>query len=358
MPSDFSAVGKVAVDSLPVPPMSFDAIRMRADTRRGGERLRRFILVGALVLGTVGTAVAGANYYQGVRLWFQGGKAAVVVQSFEMLRDPRAAEVRAAVANASFPIIFPVGVPAGSSITHVFVAPVGHPTSIAIDYHNANGFGAGIMLFDASAANATTLPGGGARPRFGRVYQWRVGSEIVVIPKSAITDAQVDRIKAAMAQSNPAASLAATETMLPTLIVLGGSSRLGVAEQIGADRNSVLLDEQWVRSIPRRLKQSEPIRDARITSISNVPYANGEPQYNRATGLSWSKNVVITLAGMRAISNVLASRKAPCNCYVLYDGSGAQTYRVWVIPPTGKVEGYEVDAGGGSVGRTSSKHLP
>lgn len=356
MPSDFSTSAKSARELIAVPELSMGSIRARAGAARARERARTAIIGIVLAVGALGAGVVGAKVYDGIRVWLTGDRAAVIVRSFVMVRQPTTSDVQTAVAHATFPVVFPVGLPAGTRINRMFFSPADRPTVIQVDYRNERtNVEWGFTLLDSATVNTdeSLLPGGSARPKFGSVDQWRIGGEIVMTPGKEVASSDVDRIKAAMLKTTPSDSLAATETMLPKLIVLGGTVRLSIAEQLAADDDrSVLLDWQYVRSIARLVKQGEPILDSRSTGVRNIPYMNGKPDYgSKQVKVSWSKSVAVSAGGVRAIDALLRSPgvgvdRNNCRCEILYNQPNRSTYWIWTIPMAaiGPVRKYAVDA--------------
>src|SRR6202011_3662669 len=95
----------------------------------------------------------------------------------------------------------------------------------------------------------------GIRIGMGTFYHWRVGGEIVAV-KDKIASDDLNRIKAAMMKASPSESLALTETMLPKIMVLGGTVRVAIAEELAPPgARSVVLGEEQIRAIRVLLKR-------------------------------------------------------------------------------------------------------
>jgi hypothetical protein len=349
MSSDFSAKGRSARDLIPVPDLPLNAIRSRSHAARARGRLQAIAACAAIAAGAIGAGSGlGEKVYDGVRVWLSGDKVAVAMTSFVMVRQPTAADLRDTIAGATFPVVFPAGIPADSRVAMLAASPPGHPSAIVVSYHtHPGGDGPTFVLLDPAVVDAS---GGGVRAasaRFGAVYDWRTGGEIVLAAKRGLAPGDIGRIKAAMATSSPRQSLAAIDSMLATVAALGGPNRLELAER-SAPRTgrSVLLDQAQVRSIPRVAQRGTPIRDGRAFRVTQVPYANGQMDYRKMRAVA-SGVVAVPPNGVRAIDAVLRSAGGgDCGCEVLFHQPSAATYWIWTIPMTGPpaAKKYAVDA--------------
>ncbi|HEY7981337.1 MAG TPA: hypothetical protein VID19_07610 [Candidatus Eremiobacteraceae bacterium] len=352
MRSEFVERGRSAREQLPVPELSMGTIRRRAyDAKK--HRVVLFSLCGVIALIILGVGAAyGQKVYEGVRLWLSGGKAAVTVSAFAMVRQPMASDVRDAAARASFPVIFPVGLPTGTRLNMMMFSPAEHPTAFTILYGGALPTSArfGISVFDSTTVSTddTTMPGGTARPKPSEVYQWQVGSETVIASKAYISLEVVNRIKAAMLKSSAARSLALTETIARKVWLEQGALTLAaVAERDAPDGRGVVLDRQHIGWIPGFATRRQPMIDSRTVFLTKIPTVNGEPDYAKAV-LRWPKSIVISAGGVRAIDAVLryAGVHANCGCGVLFDQAQATTYSVSIISMSAShaTETFTVDA--------------
>ena len=312
----------------------------------------RTIVTSAICLAAVGTgAGVGAKIYDEMHVWLSGDKSAIVVHSGVIMRHPMGSELRDAIAHATFPVVFPVGVPAGTRVDMVILAPAGHPSYVTVSYQGKAGFKASFALVDPAVvtADAAKLPTGPVGISHGTFSQWRAGGEIVAVRANSIPADDLNRIKAAMAATSPRDSLAITETMLPKITVLGGTVRLEIAERYRPPNGrSVLLDQAYTLMIPRLAKRSQPMLDSRIDTVDNVKYAKGDlASAHRVKG----PNVpAVSAGGVRAIDAVLRfngdGRKRDCRCEVLFSQPSRTAYWVWSIPLSGPAAArkYTVDA--------------
>jgi hypothetical protein len=349
MSFDFSAQARSAREAIAVPDVPLGAIRSRARTAHAHERMRLLAASAALVVALGAGSVAGAKLYSSVRVWLGGGKAALTVKSFDGVREPTSAEFRTAIAHATFPVVLPVGLPEGTRVTAVFSTPAGHPSALVISYANGRTrTNASFVLVDPAVVDlgGRLLEMQNASPK--DVYDWRAGGEVVLMPKT-VSASQAKTVEAAMRSATPAATLAATEPMLPAITVLGGPNRLELAEhhRTPGVRN-VLIDHAQTLSVSGLAAHGQPVRDMRIFHVTEFPYVNGEPDYSRAKG--WNeRRIVIPPGGVRAIAAVLRSLPggaAACTCEVLFSAPNAATYRIATIPLAGTepVRVYAVDA--------------
>ena len=353
MSYDFSAQARSARALIDVPEVPIATIRARSRASRAHERMRIAAACAALlVVVALGAGTgAGAKLYSSVRVWLSGGKAAVTVSSFDGVREPTSAEFRNAIAHATFPVVLPIGLPAGSRVTHVFSTPAGHPSALFISYANdRTGKHVSFVLVDPAVVDlgGQLMKMQGASP--SAMYDWRAGAEVVLVPKT-ISAAEADRIKAAMQTATPAGTLAATEPMLATVIVLGDPGRLELAERYRPHSGrSVLIPRDQLRSVPALARQGAPIRDMRVFHVTEFPYVNGVPDYSHVKGWN-ARTVAVPPGGVRAVDAVLRSARGAgvngdCGCEVLFGQTSPTAYAIWTISLSGpaEVRRYAVDA--------------
>ena len=143
--------------------------------------MRAFVACAVSLVVVGAGAGVGAKLYDGVHVWFSGNKVATVVHSGVLMRHPIASDLRTAIAHATFPVVFPAGIPAGTTVNMVTLAPLDRPSAITISYSNPGRFNTTVALLDPAVvdANAAQLPSGSIRP--SRTFShWRVGGEIIV----------------------------------------------------------------------------------------------------------------------------------------------------------------------------------
>ena len=160
MGSDFSAMGRSARELIPVPPVPLQSIRGSSHRARARGRMQTIAACAAVSLCALG-AGAGAKMYHDAQVWLSGGKITATVHSGVLMHQPTAAELRKAIARATFPVVFPVGVPAGSRVYMVTLAPAERPSMITVSYQNErSGFKASFALLDPAVvdSNDASLP--------------------------------------------------------------------------------------------------------------------------------------------------------------------------------------------------------
>ena len=353
MSFDFSAAGRSARERIPTPKVPMESIRTRSRAARARGRAQALAACAAIAIVTIGAGTGlGAKISNGVHIWLSGGQVSMQMRSFVMVRDPMATDLRDAIAHATFPVVLPVGLPAGSRVFGIQAIPAERPSVIVIAYHDPAGRDGGsfVLLDPAVVEDRGTVQAAAAR--LGPVYEWRLHEETVLAGKKFLSPSDIERIKAAMAASSPSDSLAATESALTKVTVLGGESeRLAIAERFRPQTGpSFLLGQHQTESIPRLAKTGAPILDVRTFRATKVPYANGQLDYSHLTG-STSKTIAISPNGVRAIDAVLRSaaggHHGDCACEVLFSRPNGNTYWIWTIPMSGSAAGvkkYAVDA--------------
>jgi hypothetical protein len=310
------------------------------------------VSLGAVCVAALGTgAGVGTKIYDGVHVWLTGGQPAVTVRSAVIIHYPLGPELRDAVAHATFPVVFPVGVPAGSRVNMITLAPAGHPSAITLYYRGKGGFNASFALLDPAivSTDGTKPPTGSVGIGHDDFTQWRLGGEVVLVRARSVPPDALERIKTAMIAASPQESVGAIEAMLPTMIVLGGSVRLDLAERYRpASRPSVLLDHTYAMSIPALAKRNEPMVDSRKATVDDVRYAKGE--LASAHLVKGRKELAISRGGVRSIDAVLrfSSRdgRRDCACQILFHQPSRTAYWVWTMSLSGPATAskYAVDA--------------
>lgn len=349
MLSDFSAMAKRAEAQITIPSAPLDRIRQCASSRRQRGKVRTLVFSAVITLAMAGTAAA-FGVYSGVQVWFSGNKAAIVVQSFAMVNYPKEADLRAVLSRATFPVVLPAGLPAGTHLWRLQYAPSDHPNAIFLEYRNdAVKFRADFALFDSAAVNAGSPPSM-AMTQPGGIYKWQSGRETVVVLKRAIHAADAKRISGAMLHATPAETLAATLPMLSTATIMDKSPHAGevAARYVPAIGRTFVLGPHYPGEIARLAKRDKPLLDSRTVFLTNIPPKNGQPDYANAT-LKWPHVVAIPANGVRAIDAVYRAAHIAGNCACMTffnEKPGAPTYRVWILhgtPPSATLHKYTVD---------------
>lgn len=352
MARDFSRAAKISRSRISVPDVPMAAI-LEASQRGARARVRAFIVCSAVSLGLIGTAAAFAsNIYNGVQVWLSGGRAAVVVSSLGIIHEPQVSDVQAILTHATFPVVLPVGLPRDSHIWSIDFAPATHPNAVVVQYLNERTkMRVGFALFDASLvqSGAPALPLS-MQPLQQNAYQWRVGKEIIVVPKRAISSRQVEDIRFAMSHATPHSSLAAAKPMLSRAIVLSADPNLGelTAEYTPETGRTVVLGSGYPATISALSRRNRSLIDSRVAYLTDIPSNNGLPDYAKAT-IHWRRTVALSPREVRAIDAVLQTARigSACACALLFNQSDSRTYHVWDMPEEprkGEIRKYTVDS--------------
>jgi hypothetical protein len=351
MHSDFSTTAKSARAAILVPSVPLENIMSRSRALGNRDRLRTIVVCGAMALAAIGAAATGSKLYGGIQFWLSGSQGAVTIHSMAVVSPPLGNDLRVIAAKATFPVVYPVGLPAGTRIIRIMYAPADRPTSITLQYLNPrSGFNVILTVVDSTIVNATSLPmpGGGQAPRFGTVAQWNVGDETVIAFSGNLAPSFVRTIKDAMRSTSPSASLSTNEAMLWRLRTVGAPYRLAdIAEQLAPNGSVVSRGE--LRLVPGLARARRPLLAANVMYMTNIPYANGIPQYNRASQ-RWDREVSVPADGVRAIAAVMAAagesgRSTDC-CEILYTPVSKGSYTLWTLPMSSSAPAkkYLVDA--------------
>lgn len=335
MPADFSALAKSARLQISVPSADIEAIRERSEASGARARFRRLVVWIAISLGVLGSAAAFASIGGGVHLWLTGNGVKAIVESFTTVRDPMPADVERIVSHATFPVVFPVGVPRTAHSWWIAYSPADKPDMITIQYRDALGKPyLSVTLVDNAKIRRDIgqMPAGPAQAKTTKGVHWQIGAETVIAQSRHVSESDIAGIKAAMQTQSPAHSQAVFEAMLPKIVIEQVQPRVAdVAERIAPPGNNVLLGKWDLHQIPTLAAKGKALRDGRTVNITNIPQVHGKPDYRHAT-LQWPKAIAIPANGVRAVASALRNAKIgpKCDCAVLVHQSAA-TYSVWKI---------------------------
>lgn len=340
MLSDFAAAGKRARSAIAVPELPMENIRAQSTVQHKRGKIRTLIVSAAISLAMVGTAAAfGTHIYNGVRLWMSGARSSLSIQSFVLVKEPTASDLRHVVATATFPIVLPLGVPKGAHLWRLEYAPARHPNAVFLEYRDERThFHAQFALFDSSAIQHGQSPApsiAAMTQPLEHQYRWRIGRETVLAGKTALTASLAARIKAAMTAATPASSLAATTPVLSNAIVMvvaPGLEDLAV-RYAPHRRKSVVVGPRFPAMIAHLARTNKPLLDGHVVDLTNIPAgANGEPDYQKAT-LRWPHTIAIPASGLRALNAVLhhVHASANCRCLIFFNGKTNAAYSIWLL---------------------------
>jgi hypothetical protein len=329
MPLDFSAAGRAARDTIPVPAIPYDAIRRQSG--KADVRARSLVLAACFAAALIGVSTAtgvAQKTLAGVRIWLTGGNAAIAVSSFVMVRDPLPADVRRIIDSASFRPLLPTRFPPGTYLAMLMYSPAGRPSTISLRYLNdRTGYHRGLTVIATSAIERGSAP---STAFSGGAYSWSVGDETALIPHAEANDAWIQSLKADLSSAQPRTF---QTSLLRTITVLGAPPPLADAVQEYAVSGSVLIGSQFVGQIPRLAKTNQPLRDSRIVTLTNIPSGKDGPDYAKAT-LQWSRRTAVPSDGVKAVNAVLRASKPTCTCAVLYSDAAGEAYDVALVAPS------------------------
>jgi hypothetical protein len=324
---DFADAGRAARDAIPVPAIPYDTIRRRSD--KADFRARSQLLVVCVAVALVGISTAtglAQKTLAGVRIWFSGGKAAIAVSSFAMIRDPLPADVQRVIDSASFAPVLPTRFPPGTHVSMLMYSPPNQPNTISLQYLNdRTGYHSGLTVVATSAIERGSAAPSTALTR--GAYSWRVGDETVLVPREQANDAQIQALKTDLSSAQPRTF---QESLLRTVTVLGAPPPVADAVQRYAGPGSVLIGSQFVGKIPRLAKANQPLLDSRIVMLTNIPSEGGVPDYSKAT-LHWSSRAAVPSDGVKAVNAVLRASTPNCRCVVLYSDAAGGAYKVALV---------------------------
>jgi hypothetical protein len=323
---DFSTAGRAARDTIPVPAIPYDAIRRRSDKADFRARSQLLAVCFAVALIGVSTATGLAQKtLAGVRIWLSGGKAALAVDSFVMVRDPLPTDVQRVIDSASFVPVLPTRFPPGTHVSMLMYSPPSQSNTISLQYLNdRTGYHSGLTVVATSAIERGSAPSTAVSRG---AYSWRVGDETVVIPREHANDAQIHSLRTDLSSAQPRTFQA---SLLRTVTVLGAPPPVADAVQVYAGPGSVLIGSQFVGEIPRLAKANQPLLDSRIVTLTNIPSEGGVPDYSKAT-LHWSSRAAVPSDGIKAVDAVLRASKPNCRCAVLYSDEAGGAYKVALV---------------------------
>ncbi|MHB8463047.1 MAG: hypothetical protein ACYDA1_10395 [Vulcanimicrobiaceae bacterium] len=339
MPSNFAEIGKQLQTAMPVPEIPTASIHNRLRTANARHRSHMFIACAIAAIAILGSGtVLAAVLFGGLRIWLLGDKAAVAIHSFTFISNPNAEDLRRVTADATFPVVLPVGIPKGMYLKHLYYSPADHPNFIGALYGSTKTRGiTQFLLVDSSTVNhgeAPTLPDG-QKLQIRQVTHWTVGKETVVTvtPQAAV--------KAAMAGVTPAASLAQTLPLLERIMILGGDQKLvNEADRIAPSTgHSTLIDRGHLSEVAGLVLSHKPMIVLRTNTVDDLPTVGGKPDFAHMKAHHTTETAVST-NGVRAIATLLATHVCGSSgkmgsgftCEILINERSGHAYGIWVLP--------------------------
>lgn len=344
MHDSFAESGKSLREALRVPAVPLEAIRHAANRDRRYARIRLMTFSGAgafaavLVALAVGTG-AGAKLLDGARVWLGHDSAGLVIRSATFIRQPTVADVRRAIAHATFPVTFPAGLRPGSRVTAMGFAPPERPSIITISYENgSDSYKPTIVLVDPNIVIAD-----GSDPRVApthavirRAQTWTVrGERVIVADGRYITAQDITHIRQATEQATAGLGLAALAPSLAKMTIVGDPVRVALAEPYRPAGVASALIEQT--ALAQALAAGRPLLDRRTIDFRSIDVSHTTW---RAQMTPFAQIVAVPVSGVRAIRAVFAKTgdlQSPghCACEILIARPNAGAYAIWRIPLAG-----------------------
>jgi hypothetical protein len=341
MPSNFAEAGKrlQTAISTPEPPIASIHNRVRSVNARHRANVLVACVVAAVTI--LGSGTVFAAMHGGVRMWLSGDKATFAISSFTVIPNPNADDLRRVVADATFPVVLPAGIPKGMHMDQLIYSPADHPNLIDVSYRNAQTDArmGQVLLFDSSTVNDREVPSlpGGETLQSKQVTQWTVGQETVVV----LDGSRQAAMKDAMSSITPAESLAQTLPMLYRVTVLGRQDKhADTADTIvPAEGQSALVDRESLSEVASLAKAHQPMLFIKSIVIESYPSAAGKPDWQHVKQ-HVTKKVAVSADGVRSLAGVLASGVCGSGgkagngftCELLINEQSGRAYWIWSIP--------------------------
>lgn len=206
MPSEFRLSCDSARAGISVPDIPLAAIRNAAnDTAEPSKRRKPVFAVVLLALFVAGAAAAAELWDNGAHLSFgsSGRVQMSTTDAFHVMKDPTPEDLRTIARGTTFPIQYPDGLPAGTTL-----GEIGYGQSIMLlDYNLPGAWRRSnhllrIWLVDPRALTAPRSSYAfsfkmGGLASTGSV-RWTVGREVVIVMRSLATPSEIENIKRAM----------------------------------------------------------------------------------------------------------------------------------------------------------------
>lgn len=353
MPSDFAKVGKQLEADLSVPALPIDAIRGRSRVQRRRHQWRLVVLCAFAAIAALGSGTVLAAKVFGFQAWLsQDRVAATRVRSFIMYQGPDQATLRHVVSSATFPVVLPVGLPAGERVLRLVVAPADHPSIIMIQYLE-NGYRQYTLIDSSLVQNGSSpqIPGIASAP-ISAAHYWRAGGE-VVFSENPSQWPQDPAVRAAMLRATPAESLAKTASRLYR-ITSAGAFGLGLENMADAlapsSGRSALVGPQNLGQVAALVRAHKAIFAVQSTKFDHIPVVQGHEDLAHASLHPGPQELAVSVDGVRAISAVLSTNACGSGpkftCEILINERSGMPYRIWVLAtrPPKTAQAYVVDA--------------
>lgn len=206
MQSEFQSMCESAWAGISVPEIPLAAIRSAAkQVSVPSKRRKRIVAIILFGVFIAGAAAAAELWDYGAHLSFgpSGRVQMSTTDEFHVMKDPTREDLRTIARGATFPVQYPGGLPAGTTLGEVGYGP----SIILLDYNLPGAWRRPnhllrIWLVDPRALAAPRSSRGfsfkmGGLASTGSV-RWNIGHELVIVMRSLATPSEIENIKRAM----------------------------------------------------------------------------------------------------------------------------------------------------------------
>lgn len=206
MPSKFQSMCESAAEGIFVPEIPLAGIRSAAKQVPVLKRRKRVVAIVIFGVFIAGAAAAAAELWDnGAHLSFgpSGRVRMSTTDEFHVMKDPTPGDLRTIARGATFPVQYPVGLPAGTTLGEIGYGP----SSMLLDYNLPGAWRRPNHLLRIWLVDPRAL----ASPRSSRAFsfkmgglastgsvRWIIGHELVIVMRSLATQAEIENIKRAM----------------------------------------------------------------------------------------------------------------------------------------------------------------
>jgi hypothetical protein len=205
MHCEFKTMCEHARAGIPVPEIPLAAIRDGAERKPPPNWRRRRVGTAIVSVLLIAGAAAAAELWRGAHVSFgpSGTVRMSTTDDFHLKRDPSPEDLRAIARDATFPVQYPSGLPAGTTLGEIGYSP----SIILLDYNLPGAWRRSNHLLRIWLADPRTLTAPRSRRAFvfkmgglaatGSV-RWNVGHELVIVMRSMATPTEIENFRRSM----------------------------------------------------------------------------------------------------------------------------------------------------------------
>jgi hypothetical protein len=206
MPSEFQSMCESAREGISVPDIPLAAVRSAANqVWAPSKRRKRVVPIVLFGLFIAGAAAAAELWDNGAHLSFgpSGGVQMSTTDEFHVIKDPAPEDLRTIARGATFPVQYPGGLPAGTTLGEIGYGP----SIVLLDYNLPGAWRRPNHLLRIWLVDPRVL----TAPRSSRAFsfkigglastgsvRWDIGHELVIVMRSLATPSEIENIKRAM----------------------------------------------------------------------------------------------------------------------------------------------------------------